>query len=168
MTNSQLGYNFIYLPSTEPSIKRCTCVNKWRNSWSRWTWDNNISRCHRRLGSVPVPVGVGVSWGKMSAWELFCSLRACGPWGPTVEQPQTRWGRSAAMVRKTWGQYVAVCHRLQLTSHTQETSTLSRIKCERYIFYKEACSFVYWSSSLLLIMFRIYLYMYMYIRIIQQ
>ena len=45
--------------------------------------------------------------------------------------------RSAAMVKGTLGQYVAVCPRLQFTSHTQETSTLSRIKCERYIFIKK-------------------------------
>ena len=41
------------------------------------------------------------------------------------------------MVRRTLGQYVVVCPRLQLTSYTQETSTLSRIKCERYIFIKK-------------------------------
>ena len=32
---------------------------------------------------------------------------------------------------------IAVCPRLQLTSHTQPTSTLSRIKCKRYIFIKK-------------------------------
>ena len=62
---------------------------------------------------------------------------------------------------------VAVCPRLQLTSHTQPTLTLSRIKCEMY-FYKEMCSFVHWSSSLCLIMFRIYLYMYVAIQHKQQ
>ena len=41
------------------------------------------------------------------------------------------------MVRITWGQYVAVCPRLQPTSHTQPAPTLSRIKCERYIFIKK-------------------------------
>ena len=67
-----------YWPSTKPSIERCTCVNKQRNRciqskileyhldlWtclnsvqmhtptgSRWTSDNYITRCHRRLGSV--------------------------------------------------------------------------------------------------------------------
>ena len=74
---------------------------------------------------------------KMPAWESACRLRACGPQWHTVEQPQPRWGRSAAMVRRTLGQYVAVCPRLQLTSHTQPTSTLSRIKCQRYIFIKK-------------------------------
>ena len=35
----------IYWPSTEPSIKRCTCVNKQKNSGSRCVGDNNITRC---------------------------------------------------------------------------------------------------------------------------
>ena len=35
----------IYRPSTKPSIKRCTCVNKWKNSRSRWVLENNITRC---------------------------------------------------------------------------------------------------------------------------
>ena len=39
--------------------------------------------------------------------------------------------------QKNLGQYVAVCPRLILTSHTQPTSILSRIKCERYIFIKK-------------------------------
>ena len=40
-------YSFcvIYWPSTKPSIKRCNCVNKRKNSGSRWTLDNNINRC---------------------------------------------------------------------------------------------------------------------------
>ena len=34
-----------YWPSTEPSVKRCTCVNKRKNSGSRWMLDNTITRC---------------------------------------------------------------------------------------------------------------------------
>ena len=34
----------IYWPSTELSIKWCTCVNKRKNSGSRWTKENNITR----------------------------------------------------------------------------------------------------------------------------
>ena len=39
------GMIVIYWPSTEPSIKRYTCVNKRKNSRSRWTIENNITRC---------------------------------------------------------------------------------------------------------------------------
>ena len=42
----------IYWPSTEPSIKRCTCVNKWKNSRSRWVLDNNITRCPDGLSQL--------------------------------------------------------------------------------------------------------------------
>ena len=34
-----------YWPSTELSIKRCTCVDKRKNSRSRWVLENNITRC---------------------------------------------------------------------------------------------------------------------------
>ena len=130
----------IYWPLTEPSIKRCTCVNKRKNSqtgasgqryrnitltcgrsWIRWWWqmrmptgsrlgwDNYITRYHRRLESVAVPVAVGVSWGQDASMRI--SLQTEGLW-PSVThswaaQPECE--RSAAMVRRTWGQYVAVC-----------------------------------------------------------
>ena len=124
---------------------------------SRWATDNYITRWHRRLGSVAVPVG-----NRMPAeWEP-ASDRGLGPsvthgW---VAQPECK--RSAAMVRRTLGQYVAVCPRLQLTSHTQPTSTISRIKCEKYIFIKKCVRLF---MEVVVIMFnyvRIYLYMYMY------
>ena len=58
--------------------------------------------------------------------------------------------------QKNLGQYVAVYLRLQHTSHTQPTSTLSRIKCEIYIFYKEGCSFVHWSRHYCWLLFSVY------------
>ena len=42
----------IYWPSTEPSIKRCTCVNKRKNSGSRCTLENNITRCPDGLSQL--------------------------------------------------------------------------------------------------------------------
>ena len=38
------GGSVIYWPSTEPSIKRCTCINKRKNSGSRCALNNNIIR----------------------------------------------------------------------------------------------------------------------------
>ena len=61
----------IYWTWTEPSINRCTCVNKWRNSGSWWAWDNYITRCHRQLGSVLVGVGVGVG----ASWRQDAEVR---------------------------------------------------------------------------------------------
>ena len=118
----------IYWPSNKPSIKRCPCVNKWKQVGVRQLYNQ-----------VPQTAWGSSSWSqlgdKMPAWKS-----AAEGFGPSVTHgsaTQPRWGRSAAMVRGTWGQYVAVCPRLQLTSHTQTTSTLSRIKCERYIFIKK-------------------------------
>ena len=127
----------------------------------RWTTNNYITRCYRRLESVrvrvrdevavPVPVGDGMpaEWGPAPD---------VGP-GPSVThvwaaQPECE--RSAAMVRRTLGLYVAVCPRLQLTSHTQPTTILSRIKCERYIFIKVFVR--HWISSLYLCSTYIYMY----------
>ena len=56
------------------------------------------------------------------------------------------------MVRRTLGQCVAVCPRLQLTSHTQQEHHPFENKLWELYFYKEVCSFVHWSSSLRLIM----------------
>ena len=38
-----ISLSVIYWPSTEASIKRCTCVSK--NSGSKWALENNIIRC---------------------------------------------------------------------------------------------------------------------------
>ena len=171
-----------YWPSTEPSNKRCTCVNKqtnsgnrcirskiseyhldlrtWLNSvqmrtptWSRWVSNNYITKCHGRIGSVGVWVAIPVGY-KMPGWEptpdrgLRPSVTPCWAAQPECE-------RSASMVRRTWGQYVAVCPRLQLTSHTQPASTLSQPfrnpfenKVWEVYFYKEMCSFVPLKSTL--------------------
>ena len=57
------GWRCNILTSTEPSIKRCTCVNKRKNSGSRWEWDNYITRCPRWFGELE---SVG---DKMPKWE---------------------------------------------------------------------------------------------------
>ena len=108
---------------------------------SRWVSNNYITRCYRWLGSVGVRVAVPV--GERCRSENQLQTEGLGPQDTQLSSP-AEWGRRAAMVRGTWGKYVAVCLRLQLTSHTQETSTLLNKVWEVY-FYKEACSFVNWS-----------------------
>ena len=82
--------------------------------------------------------------------------RGLGPLMTHGWATQPRW--SAAKVRRTWGQYSSPSVSTHL-SHTRNIN-LSWIKYERLYFYKEVYSFVHWSTSLCLIMFRIYLYMY--------
>ena len=112
---------------------------------SRWSSNNYITRCHRRLelvSSISVPVAVG---DRMPAeWEPAPD-RGLEPSATHGWAAQPRWERSTALVaRRTLSQYVAVCLRLQFTSHIQPTSTLSNKVWEVY-FYKEVCSFVHWS-----------------------
>ena len=129
-------------PSTEPSIKRCTCVNKRKNSGSRCVWDNNITRAQTAW----------VSWGQDA--ELRASGRQRALWPSQDEKEVLR------------GQYSSPSpspdHLLPLTNINPFENKVWGIH-----FYKEVCSFVHWSSSLCLIMLRIYLYMYMYAAIQQ-
>ena len=110
---------------------------------SRWMSNNYINRHHSLIEFETVPVAVSSSSVPVTVGD-----RMPAEWEPApdrgLEPPAThgwaaqpRWGRSTAMVpRRTFGQYVAVCTRLQFTSHTQQTSPF-RIKCERYIFIKK-------------------------------
>ena len=110
-----------------------------------------------QFGSVRVPVAVGVSWEQDTSVRISLQTGLAALSDPRLAAQPGR-ERSAAMVRRTLGQYVAVCPRLQLTSHTQPTSTLSN-KVWKVYFYKEVCSIVHcvrhyvWLSSA---------YMYMY------
>ena len=135
---------------------------------SRWVSNNYITRCHSGLQSVlefelqlqlqleSVSVAVG---DRMPAeWEPAPD-RGLGPSVTYGWAAQPERERSAAMVRRTLGQYMAVYPLLQLTSHTQLTSTLSNKVWEVY-FYKEVCSFFHWRLHYCWLCFRLYLYMY--------
>ena len=122
----------IYWPSTEPSIKRCTCVNKRKNSGSRWTWDNNITRTQSDW----------VSWEQDASVRISLQAEGLRPSVTHGWATQPRWWRSAAMIKRTWGQYSSLSPSPTHLSHTTNI-TLSRIKCERLYFYKEVCSFVH-------------------------
>ena len=117
-----VSQNVTYWPSTEPSIKRCTCVNKRKNSGSGCTLNNNITRA----------LTVSVSWRQDAELRANVRKRALVPQWPTVEQPHPRWGISAAMVRRTLGQNSSLS---PSPAHLPDTTNinLSRIKCESYI-----------------------------------
>ena len=137
---------------------------------SRWMSYKNITRCHRRFGSVavtvsssqlvPVPVAIGVSWGQDAVVRASGRQRALGPQWPQLSSPPK--------VRKKccYGQrnFGSMCSSLSLSpihlSHTRHINPFENKVWEVY-FYKEVCSFVHWSSSLLLTMFP-YIYIYIY------
>ena len=68
----------------------------------------------------------------------------------------------AKMRKKYCWVNIAVCPRLQLISHTQPTSTLSRIKCERYIFIKKCIHLFIEVRILCLIMFLLIFVLWLY------
>ena len=84
----------IYWPSTEPSIKICTCVNIRKNSGSWWALENNITRCPGWFETVG---------DRMPKWEPACRLRALWPsvtddWAtPAKMRKQCCYGRG-----RTW------------------------------------------------------------------
>ena len=114
----------IYWPSTEPSIKRCTCVNKRKNSGSRRTLDNNITD--------------GSSQLETRCWSE--SQRQTEGFRPSVTHG---WATPVKMTKKCCygreknsGRYSSLSPSPTSLSHTTNI-TFSRIKCERYIFIKK-------------------------------
>ena len=55
IVHSLFVVSVIYWPSTEPLIKRCNCVNKRKDSGSRWALENNITMCPG--GSIQLETG---------------------------------------------------------------------------------------------------------------
>ena len=105
--------------------------------------------------------------GGLSLLETRCrieSQRQTVGFGPSVTHgwatPAKMW-KKCCYGQKNLGQYVAVCPRFQLTSHTQPTLTLSRIKCERYIFIKKRVRSFIEVVIIVDYVIRLYLYLYM-------
>ena len=138
----------IYWPSTEPSIKRCTCVNKRKNSGSRWTLESNITRC---------PDG---SRQSETGCQSESQLQIEG-FGPSVTHgwaTQPRWGRSAAMiVRITWVNTAVVTVSNSSLTHNKHHLFENKL-WEIYFFYKEVFSFVCWSRHYSWLCSCVYLY----------
>ena len=143
----------IYWPSIEPSIKRCTCVNKRRNSGSGWTLGNNISRCPRGSDSVETRNPKGEP-----------------AFGPSVTHS---WATPAKLRKKCYygqeknsGQYISRSPVSTHLSHTTEHHPFGNKVWGIYIFVKKCVFIRLLKSSLLMTMFfppiyAKYLYMYM-------
>ena len=159
--------NFVtYWPSTELSIKRCTCVNKQKNSetgvsgwryrnitltcghgWIRWWWQMRTptgSRWAWQLyNQVPQTAWVSSSWSKdASGVRTSSRQKAWALSDPRLSSP-ARIRKKCCYSQKNFG---SICSSLSPSpthlSHTRNI-TLSRIKCERYIFIKKCvCSFI--------------------------
>ena len=163
-----------YWPSTELSIKRYTCVNNrcirsktsgyhldlWMG-WIRCNCDAHKKHVDVKQLYNPLPQTVWVSWSQLQlefelqfeAVRTSSRQRACGPQWPPVEQSSRMRKKSCYSQRNLVNKLQSVPSLLHI-SHT----TLSQIKCERYIFLKKCVR-----SSLLLIMFpHIHVYVQLY------
>ena len=103
----------IYWQSTEPSIKSFTCVNKRKNSGSKWTLNNNITRCPGRLESVG---------DKMPKWEPVADRELWALCDTRLSNPSQDEAKEVLLWSDELGVNIAVCHCLQLISHTQQPS----------------------------------------------
>ena len=102
-----------------------------------------------------VPVAVGVSRVQDASVRISLQTQSLRPSVTHGWAAQPGRERSAAMVRRTWGKYVAVC------PVSNSPLTFNHINpFERLYFYKEVCSFVHWSRHYCWLCFRLYLYMY--------
>ena len=107
-----LGKSVIYWPSTELSIKKCTCVNKRKNSGSRWTLENNLTRC--RGGSSQLETGCQ-SENQLADWGLWALS------DPRLSNSSQDTKEVLLWSRKNLGQYSSPSLS-PLISHTQQTS----------------------------------------------
>ena len=96
---------------------------------------------------------VRVSWRQDAEVRTRGRQKALGPQWPTVEQPQAKmWQKCCYGRRRTWSQYSSLSPSPTHLSHTTNI-TLSRIKCERYIFIKKCIRSFIEVHILCLIMF---------------
>ena len=125
-----------YWPSTELSIKRCTCVNNrcirskisgyhldlWKG-WIRCICDAHRKQVYVKQLYNPVPQTVWVSWSQLQFEAVRTSSRerACSPQWPSVEHP-SRMRKKCCYSQRNLGSICCNLFRLQLTSHTQPLS----------------------------------------------
>ena len=160
-----------YWPSTEPSIKRCTCVNKQRNSGNRcirskiskyhldlWTWLNSVQMrtptrsrwvsnnyiTRRRLGGSQFEFSSSCSWSQLGTRcqreNQLADWGLAAPTDPRLSSP-ARMRKKCCYGQRNFG---SICCSLSPSpthlSHITNFNpfaTLSRIKCEKYIFIKK-------------------------------
>ena len=125
---------------------------------SRWMSNNYIIRCHRRFGLVGVRGRQSCShssssirsWGQDTVVRASARQRAWALWTP-VERPSRMskkcYYNTEEIGINMWQSVPSPTHLSHITN-INPFATLSRIKCERYIFLKKCVR-----SSLLLTMF---------------
>ena len=123
--------------------QRCTSVNKRKKKRKQV----GVMKEYRQVLAAVELVG-----DRKARVRASSQTKACVPQRPPVEPPQPRCWRSVSMVRRK------SC--VNIDSHTPQKHWEESVT--DIYFYKEACSFVHWSSSLSLCL-RLYLYICMWI-----
>ena len=130
-----------YWPLTELSIKRYTCVNKWKNSGNRWVLNKNITRTQ-------------TAW---VSWRQDVKLRASGRQRATVEQPSQD-EKEVLLWSEELG---SICGSLSPSpTHLSHTTNINPFenKVWKIYFYKEVCSFIHWSLYIMFDYVSAYIY----------
>ena len=130
---------------------------------SRWTANNYLTRCHRRLELVQtaVPVAIGVSWETRCRRENSSRQRA---WAlsDSRSSSRARKRKKCCYVQRNFG---SICSSLfPSPTHFPHTTNIKPFgnKVWEVYFYKEVCSFVHWNSYIMLTMFSL-IYVYVYV-----
>ena len=134
----------IYWSLTEPSIKRYTRVNKRMKKRVQL----GVMKEYRQMPAAVELVQEGQSKDQ---------LADCGPQRPSVEQPKSRCGRSAAVVRRKSWVNIAVCPcRHSSLAHNRNINPLKNKVWDIYIFFIKECirSFI----EVRKLCFRLYMY----------
>ena len=101
-----------------------------------------------------LPEAVQVSWSQLETRcqiETSCRQRALRPSVTHSWPTQPRWGRSAAMVRRTLGQNNSLSPSPAHLSHTTNINPFKNKVWEIY-FYKEVCLYIHWSSYIIFVL----------------
>ena len=133
------GMIVTYWPSTEPSIKRCTCAKKRKLVDIKQKYNQNtvdLSQLETRWRSESQRQTEGFGHSVTHGWATAAKM-----------------GKTCFYGQKNLG---SICSSLSPSpTHFSHTTSINPFENKVWgiHFYKEVCSFVHWSSSLLLIMF---------------
>ena len=143
-----------YIVTLDRAInQRCNCVNKWKKRKQV-----GVMKEYRQVPAAVELIGIG--W---PVWGLACRLKAVALSNPRQDAEEVPSGflkiTQCAMVKRRSWVNIAICPCLHSSLTRHRTSTISRIKCERYIFlYRSVfiCSLKF--VNYVWLCFRLYLY----------
>ena len=133
--------------------QRCTCVNKKKRK------QVGVIKEYRQ-----VPAAVELVGDRKARVRASLQTEGCGPQQLLVKQPQPRWRRSAAMVRRRNWVNIAVCPCLHSSlTHNRNINPLENKVWEIHIFIKKCVrSFIEVRKLCLIMIPLIFIFVYVY------